>query len=200
MAETKSIADQASMEVSSAQFAFFELETAAEEIGSVVHSIEKIAASIRTLSMNATIEAARAGEFGSGFSVVAKEVRTLAKDAAVATQSAKESVASLNNNLVESSTSFRQVGDAMERLDTIASELEATAHEQGVATAEIAINATSINDNVQNITREIQRVVAHTGEAEMSVRKIVVDMKTMQNESSDLDSHIAKFVEKMRMV
>lgn len=57
----------------------------ANNIGSVITTITKVADQTNLLSLNAAIEAEKAGEYGLGFSVVAREIRRLADQTAVAT-------------------------------------------------------------------------------------------------------------------
>ena len=73
--------------------------TALKQIGNVAGSIETIAKQTHLLALNATIEAAHAGEAGSGFAVVAAEVKNLAEATRKATESINKTVRDLDGQV-----------------------------------------------------------------------------------------------------
>ncbi len=68
------------------------LQSTVNDLREIVKTISSIADQTQLLSLNAAIEAARAGDAGSGFAVVATEVKNLANETRSATDRALEMV------------------------------------------------------------------------------------------------------------
>jgi methyl-accepting chemotaxis protein len=66
------------------------LEKRSEEIGSILHVIDEVAAQTNLLSLNAAILAAQAGEHGKSFIVVADEIKRLAEKTSASTKEIAE--------------------------------------------------------------------------------------------------------------
>ena len=86
------VADRALASTRAAASSATTLGEASSEVGHVVALITSIAEQTNLLALNATIEAARAGASGSGFAVVANEVKELARQTSEATDVIRERV------------------------------------------------------------------------------------------------------------
>ena len=84
------------------------LRERSEEIGKVVDVINSVATQVNLLALNASVEAVRAGQAGSGFSIVADEIKNLAHKTSENTNQIEETI---NNVQEEIGAITDKIGD-----------------------------------------------------------------------------------------
>ncbi len=207
MKRIKEAMDAASLRVA-------DLGERSKEIGSIVATIDDIAAQTNLLALNAAIEAARAGEQGRGFAVVADEVRKLAERSSIATKEiavligsiqagVSEAVKAMGRGGKEVESGYSLASDAGKALDDI---LE-RARIVGKQVEQIWTAAEELNDlsgNMVNVIDQINRIVgenvAATGEmAEGSshVSAAIENLGGVAEENSASAEEVSASVEEM---
>ena len=156
------------------------------EIGQIIKVIEDIAFQTNILALNAAVEAARAGSAGSGFAVVAGEVRNLAGKSAEAakqtTQLIQASLRAINDGVKYSDHTdkeLKEVAQMTEKiLDTI-NGIENASSAQAAAIQQIKQGLKQISDVVQTNASASEESAAASRE--------------MFNQSTRLKEEVAKF-------
>ena len=148
--QTEKIAAKASQDAQASGQAVDETVKAMQEITKKISIIQDIARQTRMLSLNATIEAARAQEQGSGFAVVANEVRALAER----TQTA---AAEINTLAGSSVTIAEKAGDMLVKLVPDIQRTAELVQEISAASVEQTTGANQINDAIQQLDQVTQQ-------------------------------------------
>jgi methyl-accepting chemotaxis protein len=140
-----------------------ELNEKTRSIGDIITTANAIAEQTKMLALNATIEAARASVAGSGFSVVAKQMKNLADEA-------KESTVRVRSILEDIQRGIRNSAllteEAVNRADS---------GRQLTETAERTIR--ELTDAVHKSLDAFQEIVASTNEQQSGIEEVTGGMK-----------------------
>ena len=155
--------------------AMADIQKSAQEIGTITDVIDGLSFQTNLLALNAGVEAARAGAAGSGFAVVANEVRALAARSAEAALDIKRLITQSNEqvergaNLVENTgTTFSEIlqslGEVAERGRNIAGSSREQAEKIGI-----------VRENMRRLDQMTQQNAAMVEEASAAARTLATE-------------------------
>ncbi|OAZ08175.1 globin-coupled sensor protein [Thalassospira indica] len=173
------------------------LNAAAEQIGTVVDLIDKIASQTNLLALNATIEAARAGEAGKGFAVVASEVKNLANQTAKATGDITEQINNVQQSTVAAVNAIHGVAGQISNIVDSVTAISAAVEQQAAATTEISgnINAvSSANRDVNSSLETVNGTATRTSSVALNVSEV---SQTLKQNSEQLRKDVDAFISKL---
>ncbi len=166
----------------------------------IVEVIGKISDKTNLLAMNAAIEAAHAGAYGSGFKVVATEIKKLAQQS---NSNAKQITSHINDNLT-------QIDDAAGRGENILEEFINLVHEIGdTAKAMVSIinmveKLSSSHSQVVNtfrmlvkVTDEVKVASKDMNESRLRVVEHLSELIGIETTTDDAASYILKRIEEV---
>ncbi|RED46095.1 methyl-accepting chemotaxis protein [Aestuariispira insulae] len=158
----------ASRDVAASQKTVEELQRAADQVEEIVQIIQDIAGQTNLLALNATIEATRAGSAGSGFAVVAQEVKKLSAETARSTQEISNRIQAIRSVSGSAAKAIATIDDRIADVNGAMGELTRSCESQIKASRSIAGHVKSSAENAEKVAgsnQSIQRSAETSGEA-----------------------------------
>lgn len=191
-----------------------EINEHSEDVGEITSIIAGIMEQTNLLALNASIEAARAGEYGSGFLVVADEIRKLANETSTATGDIKnkieqmqskseEAVEFISKNQLGVGEMNRAVLQTEEIIGKIAKGLELLVqdikiivnHNQEIDRKkdEIILLLSHVSETAQENSSSIEEISSAAEEQSVTIVEISKNITQLAHMVSDLNSLVNEF-------
>ena len=162
------------------------IEKNAYDVNKISLLVEDIARQTKILSLNATVEAARAGEAGSGFAVVAQEVRKLAEESE---EAAKNTTMLISQSGVLITKGVELTSEAAKSLELISSSSEEVTNIAGRLSEAVDTQESSLHEITDKID-EISAITEQNLQAASNAERVSAGLKT---ESEKLKELLQKF-------
>lgn len=172
----------------------------ANNINTVVTTITKVADQTNLLSLNAAIEAEKAGEYGTGFAVVAREIRRLADQTAVATleieQMVKEMQGAVSTGVMEMDHFSKTVSSAVDDVVRISDQVELVIEEVKGLTPKFEMVGQSIEEQsqgAQQISEAMQQLSQGSQQTSDALRETNRALEVLDDSTQALRTEISRF-------
>ncbi|HEY9848029.1 MAG TPA: methyl-accepting chemotaxis protein, partial [Leptolyngbyaceae cyanobacterium] len=171
----------------------------ANNINSIITTITKVADQTNLLSLNAAIEAEKAGEYGTGFAVVAREIRRLADQTAVATldieNMVKEMQRAVSTGVMEMDKFTKEVERGVEDVSNISNKLESIIEQVQTLTPrfqQVSGSMEAQSQGAQQISQAILQLTEASSQTVQSLREVNGTIRQLNDVSQNLRQEVLK--------
>ncbi len=194
-AQTEERAKAALEETRAASVQMHKLDSVADEIAGVVAIIGSVASETKMLALNAAIEAARAGEAGSGFAVVANEIRLLAQRSAQEATMVQERIASIVSTTAAARTSITAIDNSAQEVHRLSASIARSVTLQQDASTSMWCSIWEISVNAANVGRNLASIGTLTRNGAGNLQAISDAASTLSRYGADLNAEVSAFLQ-----
>jgi methyl-accepting chemotaxis protein len=160
MTKAQEVAKNANLSMVDLMTSMKEMAQASEQTQKIVKTIDEIAFQTNLLALNAAVEAARAGEAGTGFTVVASEVRNLAVRASEAAKNTSHLMVDIVDRIKSGSNLVTATNSAFQQLSTSSAQAMEVIGQIAAASREQTQGIDQINKAVAEMSKVTQQNAA----------------------------------------
>jgi methyl-accepting chemotaxis protein len=184
--ETRDIATAARDSMERLGSGMKDISEASEETARIIKTIDEIAFQTNLLALNAAVEAARAGEAGSGFAVVAGEVRGLAQRAAEAARETTELLKNTSEKVKQGENLTLHTNEAFEKAEAGIRKISELIGEISNASSEQAHGIRQVSRSMHEIDGITQQNSAGSEELASAAEHLSVHVQDMEHLAGEL--------------
>ena len=163
-----------------------ELNRMTQGISQVTEIITKISKQTNLLALNATIEASRAGSSGSGFTVVAHEIKALANQTSEATLSIKKQIENMQFIAQKTQNSVCKITKVIDQIDELVAGIASAVEEQSTTTETIATNISNVFEGVEIASEQVSRSAHSTENMAQGISEVSISAQLILQNSSQV--------------
>jgi methyl-accepting chemotaxis protein len=184
-----------------------EISNAVDEMLGVITMINNIASQTNLLSMNAAIEAAHAGDAGTGFAVVAEEIRGLSDSTNENAKKIKEVLKRVTERAKGAQTQsdlskefFNTVQEEVNGFTTAFTEIVSTMQELSAGSGELITSAEGITTFLQQLKEETDTIASNSGTLENTIGDIGTVSSKVLGEMREIEQATREVADGMNTV
>lgn len=186
--EARHVAEQGARDIQGMTGAMRDIKAANDRVAAIIRTIDEIAFQTNILALNAAVEAARAGDAGTGFAVVAEEVRRLAQRSA---QAARETAAGIEDSIQKSEHGVRLTGQVASEFDSIVTH----ARRVDELVGQIAHSSAEQNRGISQLNSGLVRMDEVTQSAAASAVEAAASAEVMNEQAQALRVALRELLE-----
>lgn len=194
-------------EVEKTQAVIESIKDKSKKMIEVVRVIQDVASQTNLLAMNAAIEAAHAGNAGSGFSVVADEIRKLAENTQSQTKNINELITEIAASIEEGSTSmtdtktmFTKIREGISDQSNVVNEISNTMEVQSSSANNVLSMTNQISNQITEVNHLIKNQANYTEEIKSGIEDIVNLSGSVNSAMNESETVIKDFAESIETV
>jgi methyl-accepting chemotaxis protein len=198
LGEANKLASEAAKRVATANRRIGDFTDATGKAAAMLDLIKKVAQKTNMLALNASIEAVRVGEAGTGFQVVANEVKALALSTRDAASEIAQQIGAMEGVNREVADAFNEV---MQVVDTLADQSANVAngmHKQTAAIGEVRSAVTQATADLSTVVNSIEAADRSASATQLRSSELLEASRGVSENVGALDSSVRTFLGDIR--